>query len=226
MSESVRVVLVEDHAVLAEALHISLTIKGFQVTPLRPDALSRTQDSLLTAILAADPQVAVLDLDLGTAADGARLIRPLSRGGVPVVVLTGSTEQVRWGECLERGAATVLPKTAPLHVVAEVLHRAARGLPVISQQRRQDLMRLWQAHTDVDDDQRHRLDRLTPREAYVLTGLMHGRRVREIATEAYVSEATVRTHVKSILAKLGVSSQLAAVAMARDAGWAGQPSAT
>jgi DNA-binding NarL/FixJ family response regulator len=43
--------------------------------------------------------------------------------------------------------------------------------------------------------------------------------VREVAQEAFVSEATVRTHVKSILAKLGVSSQLAAVALARDAGW-------
>jgi DNA-binding NarL/FixJ family response regulator len=48
--------------------------------------------------------------------------------------------------------------------------------------------------------------------------------VREVAQDAFVSEATVRTQVKSILAKLGVTSQLAAVAMARDDGW-GSPRA-
>ena len=48
---------------------------------------------------------------------------------------------------------------------------------------------------------------------------MKGRAVRQIAERGVVSEATVRTQVKSILAKLEVSSQLAAVGMANEMGW-------
>ena len=50
---------------------------------------------------------------------------------------------------------------------------------------------------------------------------MQGRTVREIANLSVVSEATVRTQVKSILAKLEVSSQLAAVGLAHSVGWRG-----
>ncbi len=50
---------------------------------------------------------------------------------------------------------------------------------------------------------------------------MQGRTVREIANLSVVSEATVRTQVKSILAKLEVSSQLAAVGLAHSIGWRG-----
>ena len=51
------------------------------------------------------------------------------------------------------------------------------------------------------------------------TPSMEGRQVRQIAELSVVSEATVRTQVKSILSKLGVSSQLAAVGMAQAARW-------
>ena len=64
-----------------------------------------------------------------------------------------------------------------------------------------------------------RLDLLTTREREVLAHLMLGRTVREIAARSVVSEATVRTQVKSILAKLEVTSQLAAVGLAHHVGW-------
>ena len=63
------------------------------------------------------------------------------------------------------------------------------------------------------------IETLTVREREVLAYLMKGQTVREIATECVVAEATVRTQVKSILAKLEVSSQLAAVGMANEIGW-------
>ena len=64
-----------------------------------------------------------------------------------------------------------------------------------------------------------RLDQLTVREREVLAHLMRGRTVREIATVGVVSEATVRTQVKAILAKLDVTSQIAAVGLAHQVGW-------
>ena len=66
---------------------------------------------------------------------------------------------------------------------------------------------------------RRRLELLTRREQEVLGHLMSGRQVRDIAALGVVSEATVRTQVKSILSKLEVSSQLAAVGVAHQAEW-------
>jgi DNA-binding CsgD family transcriptional regulator/putative methionine-R-sulfoxide reductase with GAF domain len=61
--------------------------------------------------------------------------------------------------------------------------------------------------------------RLTPRETQVLADLMAGRTAKGIARGRGLSEATVRSHIRSVLAKFGVSSQLAAVVLARDLGF-------
>jgi DNA-binding NarL/FixJ family response regulator len=66
---------------------------------------------------------------------------------------------------------------------------------------------------------RNRLGCLSVRERAVICKLMSGRCPAEIAREDFVAEATVRTQIKSILAKLEVNSQLGAVAVARAAGW-------
>lgn len=60
---------------------------------------------------------------------------------------------------------------------------------------------------------------LSPREQEVLTHMMSGRTARAIAEEDYVSIATVRSHIRAVLTKLGVTSQLAAVAVAHRHGW-------
>ena len=60
---------------------------------------------------------------------------------------------------------------------------------------------------------------LTEREKFVLAELMEGHGAEQIAKAAVVSISTVRSQIKAILQKLGVNSQLAAVAMARRAGW-------
>jgi DNA-binding NarL/FixJ family response regulator len=61
--------------------------------------------------------------------------------------------------------------------------------------------------------------RLSTREQAVLHELIDGRTAGEIAAEAFVSIATVRTQISAVLRKLGVHSQLAAVALARRAQW-------
>lgn len=63
---------------------------------------------------------------------------------------------------------------------------------------------------------------LTRRERQVLLALMRGATAREISKEAYVSLTTVRSQIRSILGKLGVSSQLAAVVLAYRSGWPGE----
>jgi two-component system, NarL family, nitrate/nitrite response regulator NarL len=69
--------------------------------------------------------------------------------------------------------------------------------------------------------QRLEFDRLTPREEEVLSALMRGAKARDICTQSFVSMPTVRSQIRSILSKLGVTSQLAAVALAYQSGWSG-----
>lgn len=64
-----------------------------------------------------------------------------------------------------------------------------------------------------------RFQRLSRRERQVLSALMRGDSARDISRESYVSVPTVRSQIRSILIKLGVSSQLAAVALAYRTGW-------
>jgi DNA-binding CsgD family transcriptional regulator len=61
--------------------------------------------------------------------------------------------------------------------------------------------------------------RLTPKETQVLADLMVGRSAKSMARTSGLSESTVRTHIRSVLAKFGVNSQLAAVVLARDLGF-------
>ena len=60
---------------------------------------------------------------------------------------------------------------------------------------------------------------LTRREAAVLTAMIDGQQAAQIAEESFVSLSTIRSQIRSILSKTGVSSQLAVVAMALKAGW-------
>lgn len=213
-----RVVLVEDHRLLAESMAIALAAEGFDLTVASlPSECSPTE--LVQQVLASRPDIALLDLDLGAAGDGAPLIGPLRRRGCGVVVVTGAEDQTRWGECLARGAHTVLPKSAPLAQIADTMHRVSAGYPAIAPSQRDELVDRWRRQHDCDQVAGARLSRLTPRERQVLAAMVSGRRVREISADSIVSEATVRSQVKSILAKLRVTSQIAAVAIARDAGW-------
>jgi len=62
-------------------------------------------------------------------------------------------------------------------------------------------------------------ERLTPKERQVLMALMRGETARQISRRSFVSLTTVRSQIRSVLAKLGVSSQLGAVVLAYQSGW-------
>ena len=174
---------------------------------------------LVANVIKQRPRVVLLDLDLGRFGDGVRLIEPMARSGANVVVVTGSTDRARWGEAVRAGARKVQAKSQPLRDILATVRRITAGLPVMDREEREELLGEWNRHRFEFQGLRDRLDLLTTREGEVLGHLMKGRAVREIAGISVVSEATVRTQVKSILAKLEVSSQLAAVGMAHEIGW-------
>lgn len=212
----VRLCLVEDHALLAQSLRLSLAAEAADVLAVElADA-----DSIVEACAQHEPHVVLLDLDLGgEIGDGTALIQPLVETGARVVILTGSTDDARLGHCLELGAVGVIAKAEPLDFLVEHVRLAARGERVLPAQRRLDLLLESRRERASREHRLAPFEALTDREGDVLAELMHGRQVDEISRALFVSEATVRTHVRGILLKLDVRSQLAAVARARDAGW-------
>jgi two-component system, NarL family, nitrate/nitrite response regulator NarL len=214
-----RVVLVEDHVLLAESLYIALGAEGLCVRTVAVPTDVCDAVTLLQPILAHQPDVVLLDLDLGTAGDGTVLVGPLTNAGSAVVVVTAAREKTRWGQCLANGARTVLPKSSSLEDIVDTVRRVASGEPTMPEAKRMELTQAWFRQRTDDQLMRTRFGRLTQREQEVLAALSAGKRVRDIASEAHVSEATVRSQVKSVLAKLGVTSQIAAVAFARERDW-------
>ena len=216
---SIRVLIVEDHVLFAESLELALSMEGYDVRRLVMPEQGGSMSTVLSAAVRAHPRIVLLDLDLGRFGDGVHLIPPLVGAGVSVVVITSSGDRARWGECLRYGARKVMSKTQPLNDILATVRRLNEGLPLMAPDEREELLQLWHHERLGKQVQRARLERLTNREREVLGHLVLGHTVREIAQAEVVSEATVRTQVKSILTKLGVSSQLAAATLALRAGW-------
>jgi len=210
-----RVVMVEDHALLAETLSLALRIEGVEVVlaPLTDAA------ALEQAVAAAAPCLVMLDLDLGPVGDGIALIPTFTALGSAVLVVTGDRNRVRLAEALAAGAIGYVTKDQPFEVLVETARRASMGNRLLDDNERQEMLaELRRARAELDR-RRAPFEALTPRERDVLDELAEGKSVEMIATEGYVSTATVRTQVRGILTKLDVGSQLAAVAKARRAGW-------
>ncbi|WP_307861831.1 response regulator transcription factor [Nocardioides sp. SYSU D00065] len=211
--------IIDDHVLFAESLELALSVEGYDVRRLELPEEGGSMATVRSLALRAGPRTVLLDLDLGRFGDGVNLVAPLAKAGINVVVLTASEELGRWGGCMRLGARRVLPKSGALQSALSTVRRLNQGLPVMNREELELLLDAWARERRAHDDLRRRLDLLTPRERQVLAALIEGRTVRAIAQESVVSEATVRTQVKSILNKLEVSSQLAAVGMANQVGW-------
>lgn len=128
------------------------------------------------------------------------------------VVLTSTPHGPMWGAVLEAGAVAVMPGDADLAAVREVILSVSRGEEQIAPSERALLSRTWAELLERLERIGERIHSLTPREHEVLTMLHAGQPVASIAQLLEISPATVRSQVKSVLRKLEVSTQLAAVA--------------
>lgn len=210
------VLIVDDHTLLVDSLSTVLSMQG--VTTVRPDLSS--SDAVHEQARQSSPDLVLLDLDLGgTLGVGEDLIEPLVADGHRVLVVSGSRDAARLGGCLLRGAHGVLPKSLPVAALVGHVLTAAKGEPVMPEGQRLQLVAAHRAAASRDQDRKALFNQLSEREKVVLAALVDGHSVGRIAATSVVSEATVRTQVRSILAKLGVNSQLEAVAIAGRHGW-------
>ena len=212
------VVIVDDHQLFAQSLEIALNAAGHETERIELP-VSTSSGPLISKVLRRRPRLLLLDLDLGPYGDGFALIEPITRAGTDVVVVTGTEEPGRWARAVMSGARKVLAKTSPLPTVVTTVDRVLKGLPVMSREEREELLDAWRKQRQGNEQLWDKFDQLTLRESEVLGLLMQGHTVRDVARHSNTAETTVRTHVKSILAKLEVSSQMAAVGLAYQVGW-------
>ena len=215
---SPRVLIVDDHTVLSQALADALSMHGLpDVLVAAPHQLGR--EAVVELAATWSPDVVLLDMFLGAGEAAVPLVPVLREAGAVVVVRTASEDQSVWAQALEAGAAGVLPKSVAFDELVAAVHRAASGETLMPGWRRAEMLDELARARKADEDRLEPFRRMTPREQQVLAGLVDGRAVKDIAAELGVSMPTVRTQIRTLFDKLGVNSQRAAVTMALGAGW-------
>ena len=210
-TRALRVLVVEDHAVLTHSLCIALRVDGHE-----PHVASGLDDrAVLAAADAFEADVVLLDLHLGDGRTSISMIGPLVTTGHRVLVLTGVADEALHGAALDAGADGVVTKGESLEHLSATLRDLADGHSVMRPARREELIERSRRRREITE----RLATLSRKERDVLFALSEGLSADAIAEQQFVSLGTVRSHIRSILRKLGVSSQLAAVVTARKAGW-------
>ena len=211
-----RLLIIEDHELLAQSLGAALREEGLDVHLIS----GPTAKDILDASARIEPELVLLDLDLGDdIGSGVPLIAPLADNGGSVVMLTGSTDPVALATAVEAGAVGVLNKSMSFDALLDAVREAMGHGTLLTPHQRSELLAVLRRSRQERERRLRPFNALTPREGQVLAALMEGKAAETIANESFVSLATVRSQIRSILAKLDVNSQLAAVALARSAGW-------
>ena len=203
--ERVRVVLVDDHSMVAEGFRRTLEATG----AVEVVAVVGTGAGALDAAARWRPDVVVMDYglpDIDGATAAGRIIREV---GSKVLLLTGGTTDAALQAAMAAGCSGYLEKTAGVDKLVAAIRGAAAGDIVLSAR---DVTRLLVSRQHQADSP------LTPREVEILTLLGDGLSNRTIADRLVLSVNTVRTHVQTVLTKLGAHSKLEVVVIARRRG--------
>jgi DNA-binding NarL/FixJ family response regulator len=142
--------------------------------------------------------------------DAARVVS--EHLAIPWLVVAPEERGPAWGAFYASGATLVVGPSVCLDDICGLLDDLAADRRPRTPRGRRELIRQWRERVRLNEEVDDRLRSLTTREREVLRELYAGAGVSDIAARSEVAEATVRTQVKAILRKLGVSSQLAAVA--------------
>lgn len=215
------IALVDDHPLVSYSIVTALGAVDVRCVPIEPGPAA----SVHQAIVDVAPDLVLLDLDLGPFGDSLPLIAPLAAAGLRVAVLTAETDRLRLAEAVEHGALCIVPKTSAFPELIAAIRSIAVGPPRDQDAPASQLLAELADHRRRTADARAPFDALTTREQEVLTALADGDTVRDIAHHWVVSETTVRSHVRAILLKLDVQSQLQAVVKAARHGWISRPPA-
>lgn len=207
MSEIIRILLADDHPVVRDGLAAMLaTQPDFAVVGEAGNGAEAVAEAARLR-----PDVVLMDLEMPVL-DGIEAIRRLRAAdpSVQVVVLTAFDTDERIVGALQAGAQGYLLKGAPRAEIFAAIRTVSAGGALIPPVVASKLLRQVRAAESPDA--------LTARETEVLALVAAGLANQEIAARLSISERTVKFHVSSILAKLGVKNRTQAARQARERG--------
>ncbi len=210
----IRVLIVDDQALVRSGFAMILGTED-DLTVVGEAADGREALELLER---ARPDVVLMDIEMPRL-NGVEATRAIVAGpsGARVIMLTTFDRDDYVFEALRAGAAGFVLKNAPPDRLIEAIRIVADGAALLSPEVTRRVIERF-AMLEPAPDLAHLLARLTAREREVLVEVARGRNNAEIATVLYLGEATVKTHVSSILSKLGLRDRVQAVVFAYDAG--------
>jgi DNA-binding NarL/FixJ family response regulator len=221
VSTPIRVLLADDHEPIRTALRFVLDMADDVVV------VGEAADghSAVVNARALRPDIVLMDVQMPRV-DGIDATRRIVREGLAdvLVLTTFDLDEYVFG-ALRTGAAGFLLKTAEPHEILAAVRRVAAGDGVIAPEVTRRVLATFVPSPDsgegVSDPATPAPDglaQLTPRERDVLIALGQGRSNQQIADGLVITEATAKTHVSRILAKLGCASRVQAAIQARQAG--------
>jgi len=199
-----RVLIVDDHPLTRDALSALLTQHSFSVVGEAADG-----EQAIEAARSLQPDLILLDLTM-PGLDGLQALPRLrdAAPGCEVVMLTASVAEENLLASIRAGAAGYLLKTEPPERIVEFLRGAANGDAALSGSIARRLLEKVREGRDGNGGVPDLIAQaLSAREVEVLLLLDEHLGTDQIAARLYISEHTVRSHVKSLMRKLGVSSR-------------------
>lgn len=207
-----RLVLGDDHQLFIEALAVAVARHGATVV-----ALATSADEVLASVARHQPDICLLDVCFPAASglDVLRAIR-MRHPRIKVVMLSAGSDPHIVAAALDAGAAGFIRKDQRVTEIMRALTRVRAGERVLDADLLRAVVRTFRRRTA--DSGSRLLDVLTVREQEVLMRMMEGESTKQIARSLAVAQSTARTHVRNVLLKFGVHSQLEATTMVAQAG--------
>jgi len=199
----ITVYVADDHPVFREAVGRAIKSRPeFELVGLAADGREA-----LTEIRELAPSVALVDNGLPSLT-GVEIVRAVQRDSVPtrVIILSADGSGSLVYDAVQLGAAGFLSKASTLTEICDAVATVARGDTVLAPEVQQGFVNEMRARSHTGTPL------LSERESEVLRLIAEGLSAPEIAAQLFISPATVRTHVKNLFEKLGVSDRAAAVA--------------
>lgn len=209
----IRVLLADDHELIRTGFAMILATEvGIEVVGEAADG-----DAAIAAVAELVPDIVLMDVQM-PGVDGIAATREIvaAHPGVRVVILTTFDDDEYLFAALRAGACGFLLKNCPADELVAAVGRAADGHALLAPEVTARVIARSAAVTTAASDRR--IERLTERERDVLVALARGRSNAEIGESLFVSAATVKSHVSSILAKLEARDRVQAVIVAYESG--------
>ncbi len=212
MSDPIRVMIVDDHALFRRGLHMVLdSEEGVEVVGEAGDgseAIARAEEAM--------PDVVLMDVRMPkrSGIEATVALKDLLPN-VKILMLTISDEEADLYEAIKAGASGYLLKEISIEEVANAVRAVHAGQSLISPSMASKLLTEFATMVKkTDERQALPVPRLTNRELEVLKLVARGSNNRDIAKELFISENTVKNHVRNILEKLHLHSRMEAVVYA------------